>query len=468
MLGLGLNINKNRFVGGGIAPEIQYFVRPAGTTYGDGSGTSYANAWSGFSSINWSLLENQTLNICGTHYERLVVGQNNVTLVGNNINESGIIDGQSLRQCLNITSYNNITVNGLTCNNGLNDCVINANTTGNVYNYCIFDTSTNQTAQHEGIICSVTYNNCTFRNGVDDGVSLHDANTTVILNNCHFENNDMGLQSISNGVSILNNCTFLNNISLDVRNDDTSILTATNCVFRKNVQANSSGLTYIKNSRFLSGITSVSVTGNLLIEDSAFTGTSTLTYARPDITKVRITRCYFEVNSSDKITRVSNGNLDLSYSTFKFLGNFGGIVHGGTSTAKVNNCNFISTTNVGTAVASLGKIDLTNCIFQGLNRVVNTLSVSAIVNLNFSNTYLNTTIHVGSGTFTNTNNITTNPLFTNIATNDYRLQVGSGAIGTGLTLTNAVGIETADWNSSIPSVTTKNQGASWNRGAYVN
>ena len=120
MLGLGLGLHKNRFVGGG-GTSLQYFVRPSGATYGDGSGTSYDNAWSGFTSINWALLENQTLNVCGTFNELLTVQQNSVTIVGNNPLGDGIIDGQSLRQCINVNGYNYITINGITCNNGLVD-----------------------------------------------------------------------------------------------------------------------------------------------------------------------------------------------------------------------------------------------------------------------------------------------------------------------------------------------------------
>lgn len=447
---------------------VQYFVRPAGTTYGDGSGTSYANAWSGFSSINWSLLENETLNVCGTHFERLVVGCNSVTIVGNNVLGAGIIDGQSLRQCINVTNYNNITINGITCNNGLVDCLIFDNSIGNVVNDSIFDTSTNQTVQHQGnVSCSATYNNCTFKNGFDDGVSLHDFNTTVTLNNCHFEGNDMGLQSINSGQSFINNCTFVNNTTLDIRNDDTSTLTAIGCNFTKVVNANSSGLTLLKNCTSTAGVVTISTIGNFRAEDCKFIGTSQVSFARADITKCVFTRCYFEIVSSDKMSRLSNGVVNLTYCTFRFTGNFGGIIVGGTGTSVIENCNFISSTNVGTAISALGRVNVKNTIFQRLNRCVNTVTSGGIVNLDYCNTYLNTTIHIGSGTFTNTNSITTDPLFNNIANLDFRLQVGSGSIGTGLTLTNAIGILNADWTSAIPSVVTQNQDVNWNRGAYV-
>ena len=446
---------------------VSYFVRPSGTTYGDGSGTSYANAWSGFSSINWTLLENEILNVCGTFNELLLVQQNNVTIVGNNILGAGIINGQSARVCLNITGYNNTTINGITCNNGLVDNLRIVDSIGNVVNDSMFDTSTNQTVQHGGTICVVEYNNCTFKNGVDDGISLHDFNTTVTLNDCHFEGNDMGLQSINGGQSFINNCTFVNNTTLDIRNDDTSTLTAIGCTFTKQVSANSSGLTLLKNCTSTAGVVSISTTGNFRAEDCKFIGTSQVSFARADITKCIFTRCYFEIVSNDKMSRLSNGVANITYCTFRFVGNFVGIIVGGTGTSIIENCNFISATNIGTAITALGRVNVKNTIFQGLNRCVNTLSAAGIVNLDYCNTYLNTTIHIGSGTFTNTNSITTNPLFTNISTLDFRLQAGSGSLNSGATLTNATGILSADWVSTIPTVTTINQSGTWDRGAYV-
>ena len=38
-----------------------YYVRPAGSTYGTGDGTSYANAWDGEANIDWTLLVDGTL-----------------------------------------------------------------------------------------------------------------------------------------------------------------------------------------------------------------------------------------------------------------------------------------------------------------------------------------------------------------------------------------------------------------------
>lgn len=453
----------------------EYFVRPAGATYGDGSGTSYDNAWSGFSSIEWSYLDSQTLNICGTHNELLLVESDNVTIVGNNVLGTGIIDGQNARICLTIDGYDNVLINGLTLNNGLVANAMNKLTSGTIYNDCIFDTSTNQTTQHEGDSLSdlieVTYNNCTFKNGVDDGVSLHGNNTTVTLNNCSMENNSQGVNAINTGICVMNDCNFLNNTT-DIQPDSDSDFTANRCTFRSLAFGNSTIDLKINNSLFLSGNLQASSTGGFLVQDSKFLNNSKITSNQTNISRVNITRCYFEVNANAKIDRINNGIFKLEYCTFKHVGstNIYAVNTGGIGTSIINNCNFIGNANVGRGISALGAVNVKNTIFTLLNLCVNPFGANGIVTFDYCNTFSNTTINVNQsgGTFSNTNNITTNPLFTDITNLDFRLQVGSGSIGTGATLTNATGIFTADWVSTFPTVVTKTQGASWNRGAYVN
>jgi len=474
MLGLGNSLIHKNFKSSGIS-EVQYFVRPSGTTYGDSSGTSFANAWSGFSSINWTLLENKTLNICGTHLELLTIQQDNVTIVGNNILGAGVINGQSARICLTINGYDNVTINGLSMINGLFSNAINRLTSGTIYNDCIFDTSTNQTAQHEGdtlsSIIEVTYNNCTFKNGVDDGVSLHGNNTTVTLNNCSMENNSQGVNAINTSICVMNDCNFTGNV-IDIQPDTSSDFTANRCTFRSTLTSNSTINLKINNSLFLSGNINITSEGGILVKDSKFLNNSKITSNQTNILRVNILRCYFEVNTNAKVDRTNNGVFNISYSTFKHLSgiNVFAVNTGGIGISTINNCNFIGLSNTGRGIAALGAVNVKNTIFTLLNLCVNPNGVLAIVTFDYCNTYLNTTINTNQngGTFFNTNNITTNPLFTNIANLDFRLQVGSGAIGSGTTLTNATGIESADWISDFPTVVTKNQSASWNRGAYVN
>lgn len=370
-----------------------------------------------------------------------------------------------------ITGYDNLIVNGMTFNNGLVDNVLNINTIGTIYNYCTFDTSTNQTLQTGGSYCTVEFNNCNFRNGADDGISSHDENTIITANNCTFEGNVQGINSISSGIVYANDCNFIGNTQ-DLKNDADSQIIATRCTLRNQVVANSSKNLQLINCNILSGQTFISITGSILVSDCKYMGLSYITSYQTDITKVQIQRCFFEMTTQTKIN-LGNGTarFNADYSVFKHTGstNTYAVTTGGVNTCTINNCTFVGNSNVGRGIAAQGPTVVKNTIFTKLNLCVNPNGVNSVVLFDYCNTFDNTTINVnqGGGTFTNTNNITTNPLLTNITTNDFRLQVGSGAIGTGTTLTNEVGIETADWNTDIPSITTKNQSATWNRGAYV-
>jgi hypothetical protein len=454
----------------------EYFVRPLGTTYGDSSGTSFANAWTGFSGVNWAVLNTKTLNVVGTHLEELNVQQSAVTIVGNHVSGAGIIDAQNTRVCFRINGYDNITVNNLTMNNGLVSNAFNMLTTGTVYNNCIFDTSGNQTVQHEGNvisdIISVTYNNCTFKNGADDGVSLHGNNTTVVLNNCSMENNSQGVNAINTGVCTINDSNFLNN-TVDVQPDSSSDITVNRSTFRSQLSANSSVPLKINNCTMLSGETVITSLGSIEVTNTKYLGLSKITSNQTDIAKVKIRRCYFEVSTIAKVTSTGNAVYDLNYSIFKHISGTNvyaiSTVNGGTGTSIVNNCTFVGSSSTGRGIAAGSRITVKNTIFQGLNLVVNPNGALAIVVFDKCCTYLNTTINVNQngGTFTNTNSITTNPLITDIVNLDFSLQSGSSCWNTGATLTDAVGILSANWVTGMPTVTTKTQPATWDIGAYI-
>lgn len=472
MLGLGLNINKNRFVGG--ASQIQYFVRPTGTTYGDGSGTSYDNAWSGFSSINWNLLYGNILNVCGTHNEELVLQSDNVTIEANNFNEIGLIDGQSLIVSnIDINSYDNITINNLQSINATRESLMIQGTSSNIVtNNCTFNSTGNQGIQHLGSVTAI-HNNPICENNADDGISLHD-DAVVYVYGGKFENNAQGINVINDSVIYVYDADFINNIE-DLNNGNNSTLTATRCTLRNKLVADSTNELKLINCNVLSGLTQVTFSGNLLVDGSKYMGTSYISSSSTDINKVNILRSFFEVTSQVKVFLPSASSVaNVEYCTFKVTGalntySIASLV-AGASVSTINNCNFIGNSGSGRGIQAFTTFNVKNSIFTLLNLCTNPRGATGIINLDYCNTYLNTTTNSSSsgGTYTSTNEITTDPLFTDIATNNYRLQVGSGSIETGITLTNSLGIESADWNSSIPSVTTKNQSASWNRGAYVN
>jgi len=453
--------------------ERFFFVRPSGTTYGTGDGTSYANAWSGFAAVNQALVVSQgaKLAVCGEHLQLLDVTQDGLQIVGNHPAQAGTINAQSLRRCLNVINRNNVTVVGLTMRNGLSECAMNQTVSSIVYDGCIFDTSTNQTVQNQGTYCQVTYNNCTFQNGFDDGISLHDTATVVIANNCTFQNNDQGVNAISTGVCTINDCNFLNNV-IDVKADDSSDFTVNRCFLRSQVIANSAVATKLNNCVMISGETRISSIGSIVVSDCSYLNNSFIGTFATDISKVQIQRCYFEMNLTVKIQNSNNGVFNLDYCTFRHMGstNVYSVRTTGTGTSTINNCTFIGNSNVGRGIQAEGRINVRNTIFSLLNLCVNPNGASGIVTFSHCNTFGNTTVNINQngGTFSNTNIIAGNPLFVTVPT-DLRLQSGSPGIGSGATLVNSLGMLSANWGdaSTPPSVVTKEQTVPWTIGAFI-
>ena len=74
-----------------------WYVRPSGGTYGDEDGTSYANAWDGFSNITWGVggvVVGDTLYLDGTFYEQLMmtdVSKNIIFFNGQNLKNQNVL-----------------------------------------------------------------------------------------------------------------------------------------------------------------------------------------------------------------------------------------------------------------------------------------------------------------------------------------------------------------------------------------
>lgn len=80
------------------AMASEWFVRPKGGNYGTQEGTSYANAWAGFSRVQWNRLNGgDTLHVCGTHNsESLSIGKDggaadHIVIDGNCPGDAGMI-----------------------------------------------------------------------------------------------------------------------------------------------------------------------------------------------------------------------------------------------------------------------------------------------------------------------------------------------------------------------------------------
>ena len=54
MIGPNIGVPQGNVVGGLFFGGNIWYVRPSGGTYGNEDGTSYDNAWDGFTNIDWT------------------------------------------------------------------------------------------------------------------------------------------------------------------------------------------------------------------------------------------------------------------------------------------------------------------------------------------------------------------------------------------------------------------------------
>ncbi|MDY6950023.1 MAG: right-handed parallel beta-helix repeat-containing protein [Thermodesulfobacteriota bacterium] len=188
-----------------------FFVRPAGGDYGLENGTSYANAWDGFTKISWGsgsevgkVDAGDTLYICGTHRESLNVGSSGasgkvITVRGDFRSDPGILDG-ALEQCIRFDRKNHLTFYGLTVKN-----------------------SRTGLASYHG--CNnITVDNCKFSDHFLKGLHLYSTDASyyvenISIRNCSFKNigrwGNTGANSLTLGKyarsSIIEDCYFSGN-----------------------------------------------------------------------------------------------------------------------------------------------------------------------------------------------------------------------------------------------------------------
>ena len=483
-------------------PSTNYYVRPTGQTYGTGDGTSYANAWSGFTNIDWSVLDGETLAICGTHNEKLIVSQDNLTIIGNDVNESGVIDAQdSINNAVDVVSQANFTINDIVIENATISNINSDGTTTATSNNLTLRGSGNQGIQHYGQ-SQWTHNDIICENNTDDGVSTHD-DANVTINRGTFSNNSEGIAVVNdssvtandivnfsgNGVDFtsatkgsvtINNCTTSNTIR--TRNGSTTIINNSNVQQIDNssnsdistIQINNTivnGLIDTKNSNSL-----ITANGCLILEEMSPNTSMVMEdcYYKPqtsssDTGNITANRCLFDGDgSTDHILDLeADSNMNITNSVFANIpsGKYSIVLRGGTSSVDFDNNTLVgngSTTN-GVFVSGSASYTLNNNILIDLNNVDN----------NTGFTYNNCCIFNNNNTpnGTENNTISADPLLTDTANKDFSLGVGSPCIGAGVTTSNADGIDTAIWGNGIdelPSVTSKTQTAPFDVGAYVN
>lgn len=115
-----------------VCEGAAWVVRPGNYSYGSNDGTSYGNAWPGFGKVIWGpggVREGDTLFVCGTHVETLVVGSsgtdaNKIIIRGDHPQEAGVLDMiYSAESCLDMSGKSNIIVYSLTMKRTSNHAV---------------------------------------------------------------------------------------------------------------------------------------------------------------------------------------------------------------------------------------------------------------------------------------------------------------------------------------------------------
>jgi hypothetical protein len=178
-----------------------WYVRPTGTTYGAGNGTSYANAWSGFASIVWGaggILAGDTLYIDGTHTTQLTIGNSGtstapITIDSYNTLVPAIINVTALEHALyafwrNWLIIKNLKLTGTTVAHGTisSDGATSTNGTLALYT-CNDSVLSNLEVYSNGFTHGITLRTCTrstlsniiVRNNTQHGLNISNSKQTT-------------------------------------------------------------------------------------------------------------------------------------------------------------------------------------------------------------------------------------------------------------------------------------------------
>ena len=488
-----------------------FYVRPAGTTYGTGNGTSYANAWSGFANIVNADVEGNTLAVCGTHTETFYVNFNG-TIDFDDANEAGNIDATGLGVGLSINGFDlllkNPKVNNATVQNLYfeNTTSIVADGTAN--------NSENQGVQHWQD-SNITYIGAFVSNdNTDEGMSGH-LNSIVTINGT-FESKNNGqaaINQIEDSVFTINGLVdFSNNVTADIYSTNATTAKSCKCVINSNntglVLLSENGAEIEINSGTYAEVAIESngfiTANNVIIQDvSNFSGTlevlnsyvvlgnyspaasilfnatnSNIDLSTPpgNITigsgnTVNIKRCRINGANAfaDQLITNESGNLVSIYNEFiNIPSNKFAIVVEDTSVSNVIDNNVIDGNEVGRGILVQKDVTINNNVFiDTAIRIFIQLSATLTMNNNLS--FNAGSSSTSGGTLVENNALTSNPLFTDSANNDYSLQALSPCIDAGATVSNTSGIDTANFGNltTVPVIVTKEQIAPFDIGAYV-
>lgn len=481
-----------------VNDPITYYVRPTGTTYGTGDGTSYANAWSGFPAINWSLVEGNRLAVCGVHSQQLTMTGTKAYIDFANVNESGSIScGDIINTGFGIYSSPKFYINSPTVIDAVVTCIHIEDSTGKLKN-TVVNGCGNQGIQHYGT-CVVEFENISGTDNVDETISAHDSATITVTGSGSFTNGDAGINIIancnltisgsytfsgcnndlwaanattagscsitaigltmnnvlaSNGAKVLlNNCN-VSQATAQYVNPNTGYIEATNSVIDSLILTLAATVT-LNNCR-VNDMSSISANGIATITNS---------YIKPvglfDVNgTLRAVRTFFDgVDCTDHTIDCNNGStLKLQYCILKnaISAKYALSVRTG-ATVEALEALTIDGSSVGRGLNSQISLTIRNAIFTGLAQGVFSATSGQTVTLENCTLYNNTANTAGTGSTVQNDAVNSNPLFTNASANDYSLQVGSPLIGAGETLSSNVGFLSVNWGDvdTSPIIITK-------------
>jgi hypothetical protein len=486
--------------------QATLYVRPAGSTYGTGDGSSYANAWAGFSNIVWASVANNTLAVCGNHTEALNIQADNCTIIGNDANEAGVIDCEdTLVTGVNIANRTDVVITGLTVIDATTNGFFFSGTTTATTNDIVANGTGNQGIQHYNTVV-VTHNNPTCNNNADDGISAHDS-ATVVINGGTFTGNDVAVNTIADSTTTINGpVTMSGNISQDIwptnaTTDESCLITINDCTLTGTAIANAGGK-IVANNCTLPTVEIASGTGAGFFEatnsvissyednndaegifnNSLITWAGTTLSGSVNLSKSRVLNDAI-VSSGASVTArhtlFSGGNdmqldfqngstADIAYCVFYNMAanQFGTAFRTGVNITNYHNNTIVGVSNVGRGLFAQEPNTAQNLIFTNLDiAAFQNTGAQTLENCCFFNNDTDK-----NGTFTSNDEVATDPVLVDAANLDFSLGAGSSCIGTGESLTDDEGIDTADWGNgttTTPTVTTKTQGASWDIGAYI-
>jgi hypothetical protein len=494
-----------------LVSTVKLYVRPAGTTYGDSSGDSYDNAWNGFNNVDNAKCEGNTLVVSGTHTERLAVGFNG-TISFNDEAGSGEIDATGINTGLSIDGFNCI----------LNNPIINNATVQNIYfkdsittvNSATLNNSSNQGAQHWSG-SNVTYNGVIVSNDNDDeGMSGHlDAIVTIDGTFESKRNGQAAINHIEDSKFTINGLVdFSDNGTADIFCIHATTARSCKCI----INSNNTGLVLLASGgseiEMNAGIyQDVKITtegfikaDNVIIQDlSEFEGSLDISnsyivisdYGKSSLTPLLVRNCNIDLSTgsgnitirdgdivdiqrcrinaanafADQLITNQSGNLRLNHNEFINIpdSRFAIIVED-TAVSDVIDNNVFDGNGNGRGVLVQKDVTINNNVFiDTAIRVY--LQESATLTMNNCLSFNNSSDNTKDGTLVENNELTTDPLFTDSANNDYSLQALSPCIGAGIAVSETLGIDTANFGSItvVPVIVTKEQTNPPNIGVFA-